>query len=141
MNAIHTQSGIVLGVSGKVEVERLKARRQISEQVAKDEIERAWQLFEEEYVRSAGVVAAVATERKLLTLCEESNAVEEYEPTHGITRLSQTLKEAGVIDKTTWNDLKAIASIRETCAHAEDPEKHRVRRLINDSGEFIRSRR
>ena len=137
LSALNRQVGIVRGAVGKVEVETLRARRQISNKVSRDEIERAWELFNENYIRSAGVVAAVAVERQLLTMCEESEAVEEYDPTHGISRLAQTLKEASVIDKTTWNDMKALASIRETCAHAEEPEEHRVRRLISDGESFV----
>lgn len=140
LSALNRQVGIVRGAVGKVEVETLRARRQISTRVSRDEIERAWALFEEDYIRSAGVVAAVAVERQLLTMCEESDVVEEYDPTHGISRLAQTLKEASVIDKTTWNDMKALASIRETCAHAEEPETHRVRRLITDSESFIQDK-
>jgi len=139
INAIDLQIGMVKGILGKVEVEELRARRQISARVSRDEIERAWSLFEDGFIRSAGVVSAVAVERELLTLCEETEGVTEYNPNHGISRLAQTLYEANQLSKTKWNDMKALASIRETCAHAENPNKSAVRRLISDSEEFIRS--
>ena len=139
INAMDLQIGMIRGVLGKIEMEELRARREISARVSRDEIERAWSLFEDEFIRSAGVIAAVAVERELLTQCEETEGVTEYNPNHGISRLAQTLYEADQISKTEWNDLKALASIRETCAHAEDPSKSAVRRLLSDSEEFIRS--
>ncbi|SEO74863.1 hypothetical protein SAMN05216388_101826 [Halorientalis persicus] len=132
------QRHILNSVPGRIESATLEAWQQISRRVEKEEIQQARELFDEDFVRSSGVVAAVALERHLLTLCENSEEVEEYEPNHGISRLAQTLHEADVIEKTTWNDLKALASIRETCAHAEEPKKPAVRRLINDSEDFIR---
>jgi len=132
------QRHILNSVPGRIESASLNAWRQISGRVEKDEIQQAWELFEEDFVRASGVVAAVAVERHLLTLCENSEEVEDYEPNHGISRLSQTLHEADVISKTAWNDLKAMASIRETCAHAEEPERPAVRRLITDSEDFVR---
>ncbi|WP_227132836.1 hypothetical protein [Halorubellus salinus] len=137
-HALDAQTAIIRSIIGKIEVKELKARRQVSKNVARNEIEQAWQLFEGDFIRAAGVVAAVAVERELMTLCEESEQVAKFNPSHGISRLSQTLYEADVIDKTSWNEMKKLASIRETCAHAEDPEKHRVRTLISGSEEFVR---
>lgn len=132
------QRHILNSVPGRIESAALNAWRQVSGRVEKDEIQQAWELFEEDFIRASGVVAAVAVERHLLTLCENSDNVEDYEPNHGISRLSQTLHEADVISKTAWNDLKAMASIRETCAHPEEPKKPAVRRLITDSEDFVR---
>lgn len=132
------QRHILNSVPGRIESATLEAWQQISRRVEKEEIQQARELFDEEFIRASGVVAAVALERHLLTLCENSEGVEEYASNDGIARLSQTLYEADVIDKTAWNDLKSLASIRETCAHAEEPKKPAVRRLINDSEDFIR---
>lgn len=137
----YSQRSTVNSLPAKVEIQKFKAKRQISARMARDEIQRARELFADSFIRSSGVVAAVALERHLLTMCEESDSVTEYKPNHGISRLAQTLYESDVIDKTTWSDLKSLASIRETCAHPEDPGKEAVRRLINDSEEFIRSLR
>ncbi|WP_141551643.1 hypothetical protein [Natrinema sp. CBA1119] len=133
------QRNLVKALPAKVKSEKFRAREQISSRLTRDEIQQARQLFNNDFIRASGVVAAVALERHLLTMCENSNEVDNYDPTHGISRLAQTLKDAGVIDKTIWNDLRALASIRETCAHAEEPEKEAVRRLINDTEDFIRS--
>ena len=132
------QRHILNGVPGRIESATLEAWQQISKRVEKEEIQQAWELFDDDFVRASGVVAAVALERHLLTLCENSEEVEDYEPNHGVNRLAQTLYDADVIDKTTWNDLKSLASIRETCAHAEEPKKPAVRRLISDSEDFLR---
>lgn len=138
MDNLRNQLRIVKSINSKVEARRTRLRRQLSERLELDELQQARQLFEEDYIRASGVVAAVALERHLLTLCEEQPDVTDYDPTHGISRLAQTLYEHDVLGKTAWNDMKALASIRETCAHAETPEKGAVRRLINDTEEFIR---
>jgi len=87
------QRHVLNSVPGRIESAALNAWRQISGQVEKDEIQQAWELLEEDFIRASGVVAAVAVERHLLTLCENSDVVEDYEPNHGIARLSQTLHE------------------------------------------------
>ena len=132
------QRHLLNSVPDRIESARLEAWQQISRRVEKEEIQQARELFDEDFVRASGVVAAVALERHLLTLCENAEKVKEYEPNHGVNRLAQTLYDADVIDKTTWNVLKSLASIRETCAHAEEPTKPAVRRLINDAEDFIR---
>ncbi|WP_152422202.1 hypothetical protein [Natrialba asiatica] len=135
------QRNILNAIPARVEAQKLSVRRRLSKRIGRDEIQRARELLDEEFTRASGVVAAVALERHLLTMCENSNEVTEFNTNHGINRLSQTLYEADEIDKTTWNDLKALASIRETCAHPEEPNEAAVRRLIEESEEFIRELR
>jgi len=128
----------IKGIPVKLEIRQLKAKKDISIRLSKDEIQRSRELYENDFIRSSGVIASVALERHLLTMCENSQNIIDYEPNHGINRLAQTLYESDIIDKTTWNDLKSLASIRETCAHPEEPNKHAVKRLINDAEDFIR---
>lgn len=134
-----TQQSIVSAVPAKIEVRKLKVRRWLSKRIEKGEIQRARELFEKDFVRASGVIASVSLERHLITMCENSEKVSDFERNHGISRLAQTLYESDVIDKTTWHDLKALASIRGTCAHPEEPKKEAVRRLINEAEEFIRT--
>ncbi|WP_394739453.1 hypothetical protein [Natronococcus roseus] len=135
------QRNILNAVPARVEAEKLSVRRRLSKRIGRDEIQRSRELLDNGFIRASGVVAAVALERHLLTMCENSNEVTEFNTNHGISRLSQTLYEADEIDKTTWHDLKAPASIRETCAHPEEPNEAAVRRLIEESEEFIRELR
>lgn len=135
------QRNILNAIPARVEAQKLSVRRRLSQRIGRDEIQRARELLDEGFIRASGVVAAVALERHLLTMCENSNEVTNFNTNHGINRLSQTLYEADEIDKTTWNDLKALASIRETCAHPEEPNEPGVRRLIDESEEFIRELR
>jgi len=132
------QRNLVKSIPAKIRAEKFKARRQISSRIVRDEIQQSRELFNQDFVRASGVVAAVALERHLLTVCENSENVTNYEANHGLSRLAQTLYESEEISKTVWNDIKALASIRETCAHPEEPKKEAVRRLINESEEFIR---
>lgn len=138
-NVFASQQSTLNSVPAKIGVQKLKAKHQLSARMVRDEIQRSRELFGDGFIRAGGIVASVALERHLLTMCEESENIDEYSPLHGISRLSQTLYEGEVINKTDWNDLKALASIRETCAHAEEPEKEAVRRLINEVEEYIRT--
>lgn len=135
------QRNMVKSIPARLEAEQLSVRRQISKRIERDGIQQARELLENDFIRASGVVASVALERHLLTMCENSEDVSSYEPNHGISRLAQTLYQADEIDKTTWNDLKALASIRETCAHPEEPNEPAVQRLINESEEQIRQLR
>lgn len=135
------QRNMVKSIPAKIEAEEVGVRRRISKRIERDGIQQARKLLENDFIRASGVVASVSLERHLLTMCENSESVSDYEPNHGINRLSQTLYEAGEIDKTTWNDLKALASIRETCAHPEEPNKPAVQRLIDESEDFIQELR
>lgn len=135
------QRNILNAIPARIEAQKISVRRRISQRIGRDEIQRARELLDEDFLRASGVVAAVALERHLLTMCENSNEITDFDTNHGISRLSQTLYEVNEIDKTTWNDLKALASIRETCAHPEEPNEPAVRRLIDESEEFIRELR
>ncbi|NGM69176.1 DUF4145 domain-containing protein [Natronolimnobius sp. AArcel1] len=141
-DAFVTQKGMVNAIPRKIAGERLKAKEQISKSVAKDEVQRAWQLFEEGLLRASGVTAGVALERHLLTLCQESESNLEFSHDDGIASLADVLYKADEIDKTTLNALQTLSTIRNDCAHANqsEPNEHKVRRLLNDTEDYIRGR-
>lgn len=137
-----TQRGIVNAIPRKLAAERLKAKEQISKSVAKDEVQRARDLLEEGLPRASGVTAGVALERHLLTMCQETDIELEYSHDDGIASLADTLYNADIIEKTTLNSLQTLSSIRNDCAHANqtEPNEHKVRRLIEDTDDYVRGR-
>lgn len=133
------QQSIVKAAPNRVDAERFNARKEISAQVEEDEITRARQLFEEGLVRAGGVIAGVALERRLLTMCETSERGIEYDPNHSIERLSQSLYEADEIRNTPMKHLKHLGGIRGDCAHpGKEPNPDDVERLIDDTEQYIR---
>ncbi|MWV65924.1 hypothetical protein GRS48_14005 [Halorubrum sp. JWXQ-INN 858] len=137
-----TQRGIVNAIPRKISAERFRVKEQISKSVAKDEIQRARDLLDEELSRASGVTAGVALERHLLTMCQEADVDLEYSHDDGIASLAQTLYDGDVIKQTTLSSLKMLSSIRNDCAHANQkaPNEHKVRRLIDDTDDYVRGR-
>ena len=131
---------IVKSVPRKVEAEKLDLRRKISDSFSKDELLRSRELLDEGLTRASGVVAGVALERHLQMECDEADL--GYDHDDGISTLSQTLYEADEIDKTTLKSLETLAGIRNDCAHAnsQEPNEHKVRRLIDDTNDYVRGR-
>lgn len=142
IDQFHQQRDILHTVPPTLEANHLSAHRQMSKRVAKDEITRSRELLAESLPRASGVVAGVALERHLLTKCEESDEITNFSHDDGIGNLSNKLYNAGEIDKTTLNSLQTLSSIRADCAHAnqEEPSPHKVRRLIEDTEDYIRGR-
>lgn len=139
-----SQRGILQSIPSKVRIEELRVRKQISQEISQGELDKARNLFDEGETRASGVIAGVALERYLLMYCE--NREVEYKYNDGIAALSQKLYEDdGVeeVDSSTDKHLQHLASIRAKCAHAneENPKEEEVRRLIEDSEDFIRGRK
>lgn len=141
-DAFAIQQGMLKAIPRKIEAERLKLKEHISKSVAKDEVQRARDLLDEGLTRASGVTAGVALERHLLTMCEESESELDFQHDNGIASLAQTLYNAGEIEQTTLSSLETLGSIRNDCAHAnsQEPNKHKVRRLIEDTDDYIRGR-
>jgi hypothetical protein len=66
------QIGILNSLGSKSEISEMKFRRQVKENLALEEIERAERLFRDNLVRPAGVLAGVSLERHLKTIMDES---------------------------------------------------------------------
>ena len=134
---------ILRSVPERVRLRELEVRRQISRNVAQTEIDKARDLFDDGEIRASGVVAGVALERYLLMRCENADEEIEYDYMDGIDALAQKLFENDIIDKSPYQHLKHLSSVRADCAHAneEDPEEDDVERLLDDAEDYIRGRR
>ncbi|MFC4551762.1 MULTISPECIES: hypothetical protein [Halorussus] len=137
-----SQQSILRSIPSKVRIEEVRVRRQISEEVSQDELETARRLFDDE-VRASGVVAGVALERYLLMKCKNASSEINYNYNDGISTLAQKLFEADEIDSTPEKHLQHLADIRADCAHAneEDPESEDVKRLLEDTDDYVRGRK
>lgn len=139
IDVFDNQRSILESIPHRIEAEKFSAQKQISTRIEKDELQRAKELFSEDLIRSSGVLAGVALERHLLTACETSERDVQFDRTHSIERLSQSLYEADEIPKENHKQLTYLGSVRAKCAHAgEQPGSEEVERLINDVEDYIR---
>jgi len=138
-----SQRSIVQSVPDRVRLRALEVRRQISKDVAQSEIEKANELFDEGEIRASGVVGGIALERYLIMGCENADAEIEYGYKDGIDALAQKLFEADEIDKSPYQHLKHLSSVRADCAHANEnePDERDVERLLSDAEDYIRGRK
>ncbi|NEU55561.1 DUF4145 domain-containing protein [Halorussus sp. MSC15.2] len=137
---ISRQKNILLSIPSKLETERLKVRKGISDEILTEELYQAKDLWDAGNIRAAGVVTGVALERHLLTLCEVSERDLEYRHSDGIRSLAETLYDAGEITDTTKSQLGYLADIRNDCAHAneKEPDRRDVERLIKQAEDIVR---
>ncbi|TVT88749.1 hypothetical protein [Haloferax volcanii] len=136
---ISQQKGIVQSIPDKVEIELLASRKSISRDIAKSEVLRGEQLLEEGDIRPAGVIAGVALERHLITLCSSAEQDVEYDRMDGISSLAKSLSQAGVISDDDMRLLDWMGGVRNKCSHAsdEEPKRTEVKRMIREADEFI----
>jgi hypothetical protein len=141
LSGINFQYSLVSSIPSRVETEQLRARRSVSSNIVTNEIQKAKELFDDGNIRASGVIAGVALERHLLTLCESSEKELDFGYMDGITSLAQELSNANEISDDDERNLEYLAGIRNKCSHAtdEEPEEREVERLLNQSDEFIRS--
>lgn len=139
-NGIQFQISILESIPRRVEIEKLKAKRNVSIDITSEEIQKAKSLFDEGHIRAPGVIAGVALERHLITLCEDSPQDLDFDYMDGITSLAQTLSDANEITDDDQRLLEYLSGIRNKCSHAsdEDPEKREVERLLDEANDFIR---
>lgn len=137
---IARQKNILLSIPPKLETERLKVQKTISDEIINEELYRAKSLWDDGDVRAAGVLAGIALERHLLTLCELNEQDLGFGYKDGIRSLAHTLLDAGVLTKKEVSQLGYLADVRNDCAHANErePEKRDVERLIRQSEDIVR---
>ena len=135
------QSNLLESIPRRLDTERLKVRKSVSDQIISDELLHAKELWDEGDVRAAGVVAGVALERHLYTLCEVSEKEMEYGYMDGISSLATTLESADEITLDEKKQLEWLGDIRNNCAHANEgePEKRKVEKLIQQADELVQT--
>ena len=138
---VSKQKNILLSIPPKLEAERLKTRKEISDDIVSEELYQAKTLYDSDHTRAAGVVAGIALERHLLTLCEVSEQELDYNHSDGVRSLAETLYQAGEITDTKKSQLGYLSDIRNDCAHAneQDPDRSEVERLIQQSEDIHRA--
>lgn len=130
------QRSILLSVSDVVGVERINLRERISSDFIDREIDEADSLCRMGHPRAAGVLAGVALQRQLRTLCERYGL--EYRKTDAIGLLAQGLYESGCIDLAQLRSIRHLAEIQGMCGHTGDVTGDEVRESIERLKQLIR---
>ncbi|WP_196214051.1 hypothetical protein [Methanolobus vulcani] len=108
-------------------------KKVVSADVLNSELDEAEMLYENEFIRPAGIIAGIVLERYLKTLCEingiELESKDTMVPIAQKIRISDKLPD---FDLSMFKAIDHLASLRNKCAHPrEEPKKHEVRELID----------
>lgn len=109
-------------------------RTQLSYEFIADEYEQAELLYKLDFHRAAGVIAGIALERHVKTLCEShSIEVEKNPPDKSKASFSDyimTLKKAEIINEVKRKEFEYLYGIRSTCSHPDEVNKDDIKRLL-----------
>jgi hypothetical protein len=130
------QRSILLSVSDVIRIERVNLQELISADFIDREIGEADRLCRTGHPRAAGVLARVALERQLRTLCDRYGL--EYRKEDTIEPLMQRVYENGCIDLTQLGTIRHLAEIGEKCDHAGNVTSDEVRASIDRLRELVR---
>ena len=97
----------------------------------------AWIVLKKKYIRTAGVIAGVALESHLKTICK--NRGFKLNPKDTLNKFVVYLRDADVIDFITERKLQTLGDIRNLCAHKKDrePSEDEVTRLISETKNIL----
>ncbi len=135
LHAFERQRNILLSTQDVVEIKELNLRKLISADVVKTEIDQAEALLASSFVRAAGVVAGVALERYLKTLCDINGI--GYGSRDTIQPVAQLLRSVGKLDIVEMNRITYLASIRNKCSHPDGASDDEVKSLIDEVKKLI----
>jgi hypothetical protein len=139
--ALDIQKNALLSILPRLDAEKLKIRKDISRELITKELAKAKDMFEEGHIRCAGILAGVALERHLITVCESSEKDIEYTYSDNITQYADELYNKGEITKSRKKQIVSLAGVRNDCGHAEqdEPKRNDVRRLVDQTEEIIKN--
>jgi hypothetical protein len=100
-------------------------------------LEQAETLLAKDYVLAAGVLCRAVLEEHLRLLCERHGCLPGNRPT--INDLNQSLYKQGHVDKLAMQNITAMATAGNHCAHNDQPplSKTDVDKLYRDVGDFL----
>ncbi len=104
------------------------------------EIAAATELIKHKFNRSAGALAGVVLERHLKQVCNNHN-VKVTKKNPNIADLNNILKNAGIIEMSTWRFIQYLADVRNLCDHDKntEPNNDEVSDLINGVKKIIKT--
>ena len=126
------QKSILESAKLRFESSLLDIRQVLRADLFDSEVESARELLKNGFLRAAGAVAGVVTEKHLEQVCENHNvSIKKKAPT--ISTYNDALKDEGVIDVPEWRFIQRLGDLRNLCDHNRDrePTKDEVAELID----------
>jgi len=126
------QQSILDSAKLRFESSLLDIRQILRADLFDSEVEAARELLKNGFLRAAGAVAGVVTEKHLEQVCENHKvSIKKKEPT--ISTYNDALKNEEVIDVPEWRFVQRLGDLRNLCAHNKDrePTKGEIAELID----------
>ena len=118
---IRSQRSLLKAALDSVDSSLISMRQALEYNLLRDELIAANQLASSKQLRAAGVLAGIALEKHLKSLCEIHKVVpEKKRPSLG--DFNDALKSGGFYDTPTWRLVTRLADIRNYCAHPKERE-------------------
>lgn len=118
-----------------IELKEKSFKQMITGDLIHSELEQAEILYTYEFIRPAGVIAGIALERYLKTVCELNDIELDSNATLNpiATKLYKSDK-VPLFDVTFLKSIEYLTSIRNKCSHPKvEPKKHEVRELLDNT--------
>lgn len=126
------QQSILDSAKLRFESSLLDIRQILRADLFDSEVEAARELLKNGFLRAAGAVAGVVTEKHLEQVCENHKvSIKKKEPT--ISTYNDALKNEGVFDVPEWRFVQRLGDLRNLCDHNRDrePTKDEIAELID----------
>lgn len=104
------------------------------------ELDAARELAKNGFFRAGGALAGVTLEKHLGQVCD-AHGLKSRKADPSIADFDQLLKEASVIDTSSWRFIQHLADIRNLCDHGKDrePTREDVLELVEGVGKVLKT--
>lgn len=104
------------------------------------ELEAARELAKKGFFRAGGALAGVALEKHLGQVCQ-GHGLKSRKANPSIADFDQLLKDASVLDTSSWRFIQHLADIRNLCDHGKDrePTREDVLELVEGVGKVLKT--
>jgi hypothetical protein len=134
------QIEILKTANARFESSLLEIRQLMQADIFDSEIEAAWELHKNGYLRAAGIVAGVVLEAHLSQVCSD-RGFKTRKKTPSIADFNDLLKNGAAIDVPGWRSIQRLGDLRNLCGHKKtrEPTDDEVAELIAGADKVIKT--
>ena len=106
-----------------------------------DEISASRHLLSNGFLRPAGALAGVISERHIKNLLRKNSPPIRYKETDTLSKINELCKNSNIYDGIKWRKIQHLTDLRNLCDHPKerDPTKEEVNDLINGVSEILKT--